>query len=152
MLQKKNLKKRQSFEKLHHLDKKDTCQSFQKVCKNYNTQLNTFQKIVLKITFCENWCKKVFELLRDMRFKLIQAIYTHFIPSNFQDNPGIQENPGILYRTYFIANIVCLEDKFRKHCLGDITVCPTDIEATKICTQEPGPVLGNLDPYSGTWT
>ena len=32
------------------------------------------------------------------------------------------------------------------------TVCPTDIEPTKIRTREPGPVLGNLDPYSGTWT
>ena len=62
---------------------------------------------------------RVFELLRDMRFKLrATSIYTHFSPSNFQDNPGIQENPGIL----FIANIVCLGDKFRKNCLGDITV------------------------------
>ena len=90
---------------------------------------------------------RVFELLRDMRFKLrATSIYTHFSPSNFQDNPGIQEDPGIL----LIANIVCLGDKFRKHCLEDITVCPTNITWTRI--REPGPVLGNLDPYSGTWT
>ena len=32
------------------------------------------------------------------------------------------------------------------------TVCPTDIEPNKIRTPEPGPKLGNLNPYLGTWT
>ena len=44
-----------------------------------------------------------------------------------------------------------VDDKGKFFCILS-TLCPTDIGPTNIRTWEPGPVLGNLDPYSGTST
>ena len=81
------------------------------ILKNYDTQIKgilIFSKSYLLWEFGE---KKVFEFLSDLRFMCtVTPIYTHFSPSNFQDNPGSRKilefqywsallNPAVTYAT-----------------------------------------------------
>ena len=80
------------------------------VLKNYNTQIKgtlMFSKSYHLWAFGE----KIFEFLSDLRFMCrVTPIYTHFSPSNFQDNPGSRKilefqywsallNPAVTYAT-----------------------------------------------------